>query len=140
MNGEMLRSSIVSMGNPLLWWMFIPALAGLVPQSLIGGKRGKAGALFLLLSIFLMFAPYLFMGRIKFMYYFLSFVPLAALAFCLGLKKLVEMGWITARCALVYAVLTIITFAMYYPVLSGTFIDPDYAGKWLNALKSWRLV
>lgn len=136
--GLMLRSAIVCFGNPLLWWLFIPAFLGLI--ALLLRKNTRRPALFLFLIICLTFMPWLFLGRIKFIYYFFMHLPFFILALCLCLKALLAKGWVKPHTVLVYAALLALCFGLYYPVLSGVYIHPEYATSLLQVLPGWVLI
>ena len=140
-SGGFLHSLITSMGNPLLWWIFIPAFLGTIVLLFVQRKsKTSQNALFLIITISLMFLPWLFLGRIKFIYYFLMHVPLMILTLCLCINKLLEKGYISKRSILLYCILLVITFAFFYPVLSGIYISPEFVENFLMTYKDWPLL
>ena len=143
-DGTMMRSSIVCMGNPLLWWLFIPATVGagiiLLNRNVrtVIGERGNA--VYLLVLIAMMFLPWPFIGRVKFIYYFFMYVPIFILLLCMGIRHLLHIGWISKLSVMAFSTLIVVTFGLFYPILSGMLIDPEPVRSWLQVLPGWHLV
>ena len=147
-------SNISSMGNPLLWWSFIPA--GLMAAALwVKEKRLECGvALTGFLSVYL---PWVLVPRLTFIYHYFTAVPflLLALLACvqwlhtrtawgqrvLWQKEAVLGRW-TVRvrpaplCLGVFALACVALFAAFFPVISGAPTSEAYA-KSLAWFPSW---
>ncbi len=153
-NSQEQMSNISSMGNPLLWWSFIPA--GLMAAALwVKEKRLECGvALTGFLSVYL---PWVLVPRLTFIYHYFTAVPflLLALLACvqwlhtrtawgqrvLWQKEAVLGRWtVWARpaplCLGVFALACVALFAAFFPVISGAPTSEAYA-KSLAWFPSW---
>ncbi|HEY0932343.1 MAG TPA: phospholipid carrier-dependent glycosyltransferase [Trebonia sp.] len=118
---------VLAIGNPLIWWVSIPALAVCLIWWLTR-RDWRAGAV--LLCVTAGWASWLpFVSRTKFYYYALEFEPflIIAIVLCLGLL----IGPATARrsrraigsaLAGVYVLAVLIAFWYFYPILAGKII------------------
>lgn len=129
--GGNIKSTIVGIGNPIIWWC--GALASIFVLIMSVLKRNKKH-LFILLFILCTWLPYLFIGRDMFMYHYfptLPFVMLAIVAF---------INWITGKIKsnmiyILYIIAVIFFFFAFYPVISGMLTTTDYIDslKWLSS-------
>ncbi len=129
--GGNVKSTIVGIGNPAIWWFGILATLFVLVSSIF--KRKKE-TLFILVFILCTYLPYVFIGRAMFMYHYfptLPFVMLAIVAF---------MKWITEKLKnnsfyIFYIALVILLFLIFYPVASGMLTTSDYVDslKWFSS-------
>lgn len=129
-------SSVVVMGNPAIFWVFIP-LIGYLIYSVIKDKKDYI-ALFLLSGMLIQYLPYALIHRVSFIYYFYSVTPLLILAICYVLNKLVQSPktYLHAM-AYTYVVIAIILFVIFYPALSGIAFFRDYVVHVLLWFPTW---
>lgn len=137
-----LRSTIVVMGNPAVWWIGFAAVVALtvhyVPK--IFGKKFSLKqnwpAIFLIIVFFFQWIPYVLISRVVFIYHFYSNVPFLCLGSAFVISKYWSNKWVKVA-AIAYFALTIALFILFYPVISGvptsnTNIDSlKWFGSWL---------
>lgn len=122
--GINLKSTIVAIGNPAIWWLGIISILYLIVSAVKNKRKGNTFILVMILSIWL---PYVFIGRCMFMYHFFPVLPFIMLANVSLIK------WITGKIKnnyiyIIYLLLVILFFIYFYPVISGrvvtsTFVD-----------------
>jgi len=136
-----LREGISAFGNPLVWWAGIPAAAYMLYLSVI--KKDQKAA-FLLIGYLSQYAPWSLIKRIVFIYHYFPSVPfvVAMVAYTFyrlasakqgRWKKPIRIG------VYFYVALAIGLFFLFYPVLSGLPIHPEYA-EHLRWFESWILL
>ncbi|MDO4166652.1 MAG: glycosyltransferase family 39 protein [Eubacteriales bacterium] len=136
-----LREGISAFGNPLVWWAGIPAALYMV-YLLIREKDRKAG--FLLIGYLSQYAPWFLVSRIVFIYHYFPSVPFVTVMLGYSMYRLAN--WQTAwkkrmqTGIYVYVALAIGLFILFYPVLSGLGIEPEFATKYLKWFETWVLV
>lgn len=129
--GGNIKSTIVGIGNPVIWWFGIVAFVYVLINTII--KRNKDN-FFVLMLILCTFLPYVFIGRAMFMYHYFPTLPFIMLAIVAFVK------WITEKIKsnsfyIFYSALVIIMFFVFYPVVSGMLTTSEYidALKWLSS-------
>lgn len=122
---ENLTSSIICMGNPLIWWFSIPALI----TGIIFAIRRKDK--FMVVPIFgalYQYIPWMVVRRMTFIYHYFSVMPFIIIIMVYLLKIFSEYGGKSAkRVVYCYLVLTALLFIMFYPILSGMIVPRWYA-------------
>ncbi len=121
------RMTITDIGNPAIWWVGIIGVIYLI-INLFKNKDKDSG--FLLVFILATFIPYVFIGRLMFMYHYFITLPFVMLAIVAFIK------WITEkikndRVYYGYIILIIFMFIIFYPVVSGMPVGDEY----INALR-----
>ncbi len=132
-SGEMVngfRETIVDIGNPLVWWFGIPGFIYLVVSAIKKNNLSR----FILIFILSSFIPYIFIGRIMFMYHYFITLPFVMLGIVSLIKWLVEKTK-SDKVYWIYIYSVIIMFFIFYPVVSGISIESDYIEslKWLSS-------
>ncbi len=125
-----LKSTIVAIGNPAIWWVGIVAAIYTFIASI---RTKKLEYTFLIVLMLSMWLPYAFIGRVMFLYHYFPVLPFLMLAIVAFLKYLSEKFkniWITVS----YIAIVIILFAWFYPVVSGSVMPETYIEslKWLS--------
>jgi len=136
-----LVQGISSFGNPLVWWGGIPALGYTVYRGL---KRDKI-ALFLLMGYLVFLLPWLIFARVAFIYYYYPNVIFLVLMIAYSLKEaqLFEKLKIDRQqFAYGFAVATVFLFLLFYPVLAGVPVHPQYVETFLRwpFMRDWVLI
>lgn len=135
-----IKEGISSFGNPLVWWLGIPAFLYMTYTAI--RKKDKI-ALFLVIGYLAQLVSWIPVTRLTFIYHYFPCVPFIVLmlGYSINLiyeeaknKKSVIIG------AFVYAGLVIVLFAMFYPVLSGQPVSTDYVQTFLKWFDSWVLI
>ena len=128
-----LKSTIVGIGNPAIWWVGIPAMLYLV-ISLSKKKTRKQSNMFILAFIACTWLPYVFIGRVMFMYHFYITLPFIMLAIVAMFK------WINEKIKdhslmIFYIGVVILLFIYFYPVISGQVESSSYIDslKWFSS-------
>jgi len=108
-------------------------------------RRRDKKATFLLVGYLSQYAPWSLIKRVVFIYHYFPSVPFVVMMITYTMyrlasakegkwKKQVQTGiWL-------YVILAIGLFALFYPVLSGLPIHPEYAEKYLKWFDSWVLL
>ena len=129
--GGTVKSTIVGIGNPAIWWFGVVAAIYLLISSIINRKKET---LFTLVFIACCFLPYIFIDRVMFMYHYFPTLPFIMLAIVALMK------WITEKLEnnsvyVFYVALVILLFFVFYPVTSGLITTSDYIDslKWLSS-------
>lgn len=133
------REGISAFGNPLVWWIGIPAFVYMV--YLVFKKKDRI-ALFICIAYLAQYLPWMFVDRCTFIYHYFPSVPFVVLMImyaALTFKDLMTDKKFYAALGL-YALAAIAMFAMFYPVLSGHTVSISYVDTFLRWMKSWVLV
>ena len=125
------HTSISGIGNPAIWWLFIPSILYTLYKAI---KKHDDISLFILIFILSTYMPYIFVGRIMFMYHFFIAVPFVMLGI-VNIFKDISTKFKNYDLCLFYIVLVIITFIIFYPVTVGIQVPNEYIDsiKWLNS-------
>lgn len=129
--GGNIKSTIVGIGNPAIWWFGIIASLFVLIMSIL--KRNKEN-LFILVFILCTWLPYLFIGRVMFMYHYFPTLPFIMLAI-VALVKYITEKIKNNSFYLFYVAVVVLMFVCFYPVVSGLFTTKEYIDslKWLSS-------
>ena len=127
-----LRMTITDIGNPAIWWCGILGFIHLIINMIF--KKDKT-SLFIIIFILSTFIPYIFVGRLMFMYHYYITLPFVMF----GIVSMIK--WITEKTKsnkayYGYIALIIITFMVFYPIVSGMPVKGEYI-EGLKILPSW---
>ena len=130
-HGGNLKSTIVGIGNPIIWWSGILASIFVAIKTIF--KRNKE-TFFILMFILCTFMPYMFIGRAMFMYHYFPTLPFVMLAIVALMKAITEKIK-TDTVYIFYTLLIIVVFFVFYPITSGIVTTNEYidALKWLSS-------
>jgi dolichyl-phosphate-mannose--protein O-mannosyl transferase len=123
-------STIASFGNPAIWWLTIPAVAGAIMLTV---RRRDARLVVVLTALLFQYLPWIGINRLEFIYHFFSAVPFVILCIVAILKD-TELRFPGFRAATWgYLVITAGLFCLFYPVLSGMVVPQTFVAelKWL---------
>lgn len=157
---EGIKEGISSFGNPLVWWMGIPAF---FYMAYLTFKKRDKNALFLVIAYLAQLVSWIPVTRLTFIYHYFPCVPFITLMIGYSVnmiyenakpdgtgKKMLIFGFIekvkigsrksVIYGAFIYAALAVILFMMFYPVLSGHPCSVDYAKHFLKWFDSWVLL
>lgn len=126
-----MKSRIVLLGNPLIFWFSIPCML----ITLIAGiLKRKKNYWIIVIAILCSILPYTKISRIMFLYHYFPTLPFAMLAIVATMNLLCEK--INSNIPIYILLLMIfITFIMFFPIYSGY---PAVSTSYLNFLKwSW---
>lgn len=134
---DMVKEGISSFGNPLVWWVGIPAFFYTAYTAI--AKRDK-NAVFLAVGYLAQYLPWIPVTRITFIYHYFPCVPFVALMIGYSADRLLEGNRHSRKILISYAAAAVVLFAMFYPVLSGYPVSVDYVRHFLKWSKEWVLV
>ena len=134
---ETLHEGISAFGNPLVWWAGIPASLYMV-YLMYKERDRKAG--FLVIGYLSQYAPWFLVSRIVFIYHYFPSVPFITIMLGYSMYKLADNNEVYKKASYVYTALAICLFILFYPVLAGKAINPDFAVRWLKWFESWVLL
>ena len=127
-------SSIVSFGNPIIWWF---GGAVTVLAAAFGMKNKKL--LFLAAAFMSQYLPWAFVSRAVFIYHYFASVPFIILTLTFALCYIARRYRHGKAAAACFILLCGAVFCMFYPVLSGAVISRGYVKTVLTWLGTWTL-
>jgi dolichyl-phosphate-mannose--protein O-mannosyl transferase len=131
---EQRRHVVYGMGNPVVWWLFLPALLWTTVRWF--AHRRPADAV-LIIAILTAWLPWAFVQRATFLRYLMPAIPFVAIATATMLADL-ESWSRRARFLLPgYATVCAAMFLYFYPIWSAAPIAPGSMERWLW-FASWR--
>ena len=126
-------SSIVSMGNPAIWWAGIFAF---VASILIAFKKNDRKMTVVFVAAAFQYFPWVAISRITFIYHYFSTVPFMILAIVYVIKYLMENYPETRYTIYAYLGVVALLFIMFYPIMSGMMVDRSYVDTYLRWFKT----
>ena len=125
-------NSITVFGNPAIFWTGILALLYLTYSAI---RTKKLESAFILSAFLGLYLPYIFVGRLMFIYHFYYAVPFLILSIIYMFKELIDKE----KILYLYLIIVVALFLIYFPVLSGTEIAKWYVDNYLVWFKGWWL-
>ncbi len=135
-----IKEGISSFGNPLVWWLGIPAFFYMI--YLVFKKKDK-NALFLVIAYLAQLVLWIPITRLTFIYHYFPCVPFIVLMIGYSLLNIyngAKNKKAAMYCIFGYAALVIVMFIMFYPVLSGQPVSVDYVKTFLKWFDTWVLI
>ncbi|MDQ0196674.1 glycosyltransferase family 39 protein [Paenibacillus wynnii] len=127
-------TSIVTMGNPLIWWAGIFAVLGTLWLSI---KRKDKSLYMIWIAFFSQFVPWMLVPRETFLYHYFAMVPFLILSL-VYMMKLLDVKHPKARyIRYIFIGLAALLFIAFYPVLSGMEVNGDYVKHFLRWFPTW---
>ncbi|HIJ59590.1 MAG TPA: phospholipid carrier-dependent glycosyltransferase [Nitrospirae bacterium] len=128
--------SIVSMGNPFIWW--IGSLSILFWLYVVFIKNKGNLLIFFIITAFLSnYLPWLLVPRETYIYHFFASVPFLILSLIYVIKTIKIDKISPSYLLLAYTTSVIALFVLFYPILSGTTVDKTYISQYLKWFNSW---
>jgi len=128
-------SSLVSMGNPAVWWT---GLAAIIATAVISIYKKDKTMYVVLIAVAATYLPWALIAReLLFIYHFFPTVPFMVLCIVYVLKSFKEKYPKFNYTIFVYLAVVAILFVMFYPVLSGLVVDKSYIATYLRWFDSW---
>lgn len=157
---EGVKEGISAFGNPLVWWIGIPAFLYMIYETV---KKQDKISLFLCIGYIIQMLFWIPITRLTFIYHYFPMVPFLVLMIGYSINLIYEnakpdgtektmmlFGFIekvkigSKRSVIygsfIYAGLAIVMFAMFYPVLSGHAVSVDYVTHFLKWFSTWVLI
>lgn len=130
-------SVISCFGNPLVWWPGIVSLLYCF-KLWLWDKDKKAG--FLCISYLAQLIPWMFVTRNTFIYHYFACSLFNILMTGYSLYQIMSHYKKGRKLVCLYGILVILVFAMFYPVISGIWVDKEMAKLWLKWLSGWTII
>lgn len=128
--------SIVSMGNPLIWW--IGSLSVIYLLYLIFIKRMTTLIIiFILVAFASNYLPWMLVPRETYIYHFFASVPFLILSVLYVIQHIKIEKISPPYITLAYISCVVGLFVLFYPILSGMTIDKSYIAQYLKWFNSW---
>lgn len=132
--GNSFHGAITIMGNPILWWSGILAFF----YSIFRGIRNKDRVvLFMVIGLLSQLLPWVFVTRCTFIYHFFASVPFMIMLIVYSAKELIKHTPKFIYLVAVFCVLCIVSFILFYPVLTGSKVSDAYVKNILNWFNCW---
>lgn len=125
-------STIANIGNPAIWWFGIIALIYVLINAIVKRKKEDIFIIIMYLSVWL---PYVWIGRVMFLYHYFMALPFVMLAIAAFIKFLIEKfnkKWIIWG----YMIIVFVMFWIFYPVSSGIHVPKTYINS-LHWFETW---
>lgn len=116
-------TSIVSMGNPLVWWV---GFACIIPALFYTWKKRDKGMLIVFVGYAVQFFPWILVTRVAFIYHYFTALPFIVFMIIYVIKNLIEDGIINKHVMWIYFALVLLLFVFFYPVLTAREVSRDY--------------
>jgi predicted membrane-bound dolichyl-phosphate-mannose-protein mannosyltransferase len=125
-------SNIVAIGNPAIWWISIPFLLFVLWKWI---KEKDSTCRFIGVVFILQLLPYMFIGRVLFLYHMMINIPFIIFSITYGLNILWYKNKKYKYLVIAYFLAVMVTFLYFYPILAGYPISPEFnnAHKWLSS-------
>ena len=127
-----LRGTIAGIGNIIIWWTGIIATIYLLYKVI---KHKNKDSFVLMITILSLWLPYIFIGRVMFLYHYFPVLPFIILAIT-NLFKDITTYLKTHIISIIYLVMAGLFFMLYYPIVSGMPVSNQYIES-LKLLSSW---
>lgn len=130
-----LRSTIAYLGNPIMWGLGLLALIYLLIVALKNPKD-NLGSFIVIASYVFSIIPWMFIGRIKFIYHYYLALPWLYITIAMAIDKLSLKQQLKEKVTMAVTGLALIMFVIYYPALSGLTVSSRYIDM-LRITRNW---
>lgn len=130
-------SAISCFGNPLVWWPGIISVLYTF-KCWLWDKDSKAR--FLSISYSAQLIPWMFITRNTFIYHYFPCSLFMILCSGYSLLKIMKKYKYGKVGIIGYCSMVVIVFILFYPVISGTWVDETWARTYLKWLKDWVII
>ncbi|MFC4779369.1 glycosyltransferase family 39 protein [Paenibacillus sp. GCM10023252] len=127
-------SSIVALGNPLIWWAGIFAVVAAIWLSI---KRKDRRMYIIWIAFLSQYLPWMLVPRLTFIYHYFAMVPFLILSIVYLFSVWEAKQPAVRRLRMVYIGSAVLLFLLFYPVLSGMIVSEDYVEAMLRWFSSW---
>ena len=125
-------STISGVGNLVIWYM---GLLSIIYMFVILIMKKDKICFFLLASFLCLWIPYMFIGRIMYLYHYFPAIPFVFLSVVYFLRDL-ECVFQFKRVIPIYLSCCFLFFVIYYPIVSGMEVPSSYISN-LELFDSW---
>lgn len=131
------EAGISAFGNPLVWWAGIAACIFCIVRAV---KYKDKKAIWLLTAYAANFLPWAPVERTMFIYHYFPSVPFVVLMIGYSISFMYQKNHKVTYAAYAYTLCVILLFALFYPVLTGTPVNPIFVKSFLRWLPGWVLI
>ncbi|MGO4547095.1 phospholipid carrier-dependent glycosyltransferase [Paenibacillus sp. 2TAB23] len=131
---EGLKSTIVAMGNPLIWWAGIFAMTATIWISI---KRKDKAMYTIWIAFLAQYVPWMLVTRLTFLYHYFAMVPFIILSLVYMSKVIEERRPSFKHVRNLFLAGAVLLFVVYYPALSGMTVKSWYVEHVLRWFPSW---
>lgn len=131
---EGMRSTIVALGNPLIWWT---GLFTMLATTVVSIRRKDGMATMLVIAYFSQYVPWMLVPRETFLYHYFAMVPFMIVSIMYMFKLLEEHYKWNSKIRYAFVSLAVLLFIMFYPALSGMMVSESYILNVLRWFPSW---
>ncbi|MEK3883096.1 glycosyltransferase family 39 protein [Paenibacillus sp. PL2-23] len=129
-----LKSTIVAMGNPVIWWFGIAAMLLTIAISV---KRRDKAMYMVWIAFLAQYVPWMLVPRETFLYHYFAMVPFMILSIVYVLGVAEERSPFFRKARIGYAAAAAAMFILFYPALSGMIVPKWYVDVLLRWFPSW---
>lgn len=131
---EGMRSTIVALGNPLIWWVGVFTM---LATTVISIRRKDKMAMMLVIAYFSQYVPWMLVPRETFLYHYFAMVPFMIVSIMYIFKVVEEKYNWSSKVRYTYIAAAAVLFVMFYPALSGMPASENYIINVLRWFPSW---
>lgn len=131
---EGMKSTIVTMGNPLIWWTGLFTMLGTVWLSF---KRRDKFMFMVWIAYFSVYIPWTLVPRYTFIYHYFTMVPFSILSTVYVLKLGEESDKRFRKVTVLFIIAAAVLFILFYPALSGLTVSKNYIDYLLRWFPTW---
>ncbi|WP_028609962.1 glycosyltransferase family 39 protein [Paenibacillus harenae] len=128
------KSTIVAMGNPVIWWAGIFAMLATIWLSI---KRADKAVYTIWIAFLAQYVPWMLVTRLTFLYHYFAMVPFIILSLVYIFKVLEEKSASLRPVRYVTVAAAVLLFILFYPALSGMTVPSWYVEHLLRWFPSW---
>ncbi|WP_151208789.1 glycosyltransferase family 39 protein [Paenibacillus yonginensis] len=129
-----MKATMVTMGNPLIWWTGIFAILLTIWVSIKRRDRVMYSVWIAYLSVYI---PWVLVPRYTFIYHYFTMVPFMILGIVYMMKLGEERYTWFKKIRISYILLAALLFLLFYPALSGLTVSKAYIDNLLRWFPSW---
>lgn len=129
-----MTSTIVSMGNPAVWWM---GLLAIFPAAYFAWKRRDKGMILVFVAFGMQYFPWILVTRVAFIYHYFTAVPFLIFMLVYCIKHLREEKIVSKYAVGIYLGIVLVLFILFYPALTGMAVKKSYVTDVLRWFSTW---
>ena len=129
-----MRGTIVTMGNPAIWW---GGIVGVFASIAIAYRKKDRRIVPIVVALLSLYLPWVLVSRCTFIYHYFPVLPFVMLCTVYALNELRQRYRWGKYVIIAYFVLIVLLFIMFYPALTGLRVSSSYINNWLRWFPSW---
>jgi hypothetical protein len=123
---------VMTMGNPLIWWLGIPCF---IASGYFAWRNRDKRMGFFTVAYIMQYAPWFMVNRVCYIYHYFTCVPFTMFMIVYVFKELTEKKIIPKWSIWIYMFLVLLVFIFFYPVLMALPTTAEHVSnlKWLSS-------